>query len=138
MRILILTQYYLPETGAPQNRLSSLAFYLKEFGNEVEILTANPNYPRNEIYPGYQAWKNCTEVINEIKVYFKDKVYQTIIPRNIRLSEAPSFGKPINYYDASSVGAARYKELAEELLGIYKVLNKVNENAPQGEYQNGQ
>ena len=57
------------------------------------------------------------EVINEIKGYFKEKTYTTVIPRNIRLSEAPSFGKPINSYDNASVGAVRYKELAEEFLG---------------------
>jgi chromosome partitioning protein len=56
------------------------------------------------------------EVINEIKNYFKDKVYKSIIPRNIRLSEAPSFGKPINFYDSTSVGSIKYKELAEEFL----------------------
>lgn len=56
------------------------------------------------------------EVIKEIKNYFQDKVYQTIIPRNIKLSEAPSFGKPINHYDAASVGAIKYKELAEEVI----------------------
>src|SRR3984885_6216808 len=56
------------------------------------------------------------EVINEIKNYFKDKVYKSIIPRNIRLSEAPSFGKPINFYDKTSVGSLKYKELAEEFL----------------------
>lgn len=56
------------------------------------------------------------EVINEIRNYFKEKVYATIIPRNIRLSEAPSYGKPINLYDSVSVGAKRYGELAEEVL----------------------
>lgn len=56
------------------------------------------------------------EVINEIRNYFKDKVYQTIIPRNIRLSEAPSYGKPINLYDNASVGAKKYSELASEVL----------------------
>ncbi len=56
------------------------------------------------------------EVINEIKNYFKEKVYKPIIPRNIRLSEAPSFGKPINYYDPHSIGSLKYKELAEEFL----------------------
>ncbi len=56
------------------------------------------------------------EVIKEIKNYFQEKVYNTVIPRNIRLSEAPSFGKPINHYDATSVGAIKYKELAEEVL----------------------
>lgn len=57
-----------------------------------------------------------TEVINEIKSYFKDKVYQAIIPRNVKLSEAPSFGKPIIYYDNASIGAQKYKELASEFL----------------------
>lgn len=56
------------------------------------------------------------EVISEIKNYFKDKVYQTIIPRNIRLSEAPSYGKPINRYDSSSIGAKKYAELAMEIV----------------------
>lgn len=64
-----------------------------------------------------------SEVINEIKNYFKDKVYTAVIPRNIRLSEAPSFGKPINHYDATSVGAIKYKELAQEVLAINTVAN---------------
>ena len=56
------------------------------------------------------------EVMSEIKNYFKDKVYQAVIPRNIRLSEAPSHGKPINRYDSSSIGAKKYAELAKEVL----------------------
>ncbi len=75
-----------------------------------------------------------TEVINEIKNYFKDKVFKTIIPRNIKLSEAPSFGKPIAIYDGSSIGAKRYKELAEEILGAYK--NVINDSL-QTSYNNG-
>jgi chromosome partitioning protein len=57
------------------------------------------------------------EVIKEIKNFFGDKVYQTIVPRNVRLSEAPSFGKPINHYDPTSVGSIKYMELANEVLG---------------------
>lgn len=57
-----------------------------------------------------------TEVINEIKAYFKDKVYETVIPRNIRLSEAPSHGKPITIYDSSSIGAQKYRALAAEVV----------------------
>jgi len=68
LRILILSQYYLPETGAPQNRLSSLACYLQRFGNDVEILTALPNYPRSQIYPEYKNKKRRKEIINNIKV----------------------------------------------------------------------
>jgi chromosome partitioning protein len=57
------------------------------------------------------------EVITEARNYFKDKVYHTVIPRNIRLTEAPSFGKPIVLYDKESVGAEKYGELAKEMLG---------------------
>lgn len=65
-----------------------------------------------------------TEVIKEIKTYFKEKVYDTIIPRNIRLSEAPSHGKPITMYDGTSIGAKKYRELAEEFLDIPVNLRK--------------
>jgi chromosome partitioning protein len=57
-----------------------------------------------------------SEVIKEIRSYFNEMVYETIIPRNIRLSEAPSYGKPINYYDQSSIGSEKYTELAKELV----------------------
>ncbi|PIW59934.1 MAG: sporulation initiation inhibitor Soj [Candidatus Omnitrophica bacterium CG12_big_fil_rev_8_21_14_0_65_50_5] len=56
------------------------------------------------------------EVIKEIKKFFDSKVYTTIIPRNIRLGEAPSFGKPIHVYDPESIGAKRYMDLAKEFL----------------------
>jgi chromosome partitioning protein len=58
----------------------------------------------------------CNQVAGEVRRYFKDKVINTIINRNIRLSEAPSFGLPIIMYDATSSGAANYMKLAEELL----------------------
>ena len=53
----------------------------------------------------------------EARSYFKHKVYQTVIPRNIRLSEAPGFGKPIALYDRTSIGAQKYLELCREILG---------------------
>jgi chromosome partitioning protein len=58
------------------------------------------------------------EVIQEARNYFKDKVYQTVIPRNIRLTEAPSYGKPIALYDKDSIGAQKYEELSKEVLGV--------------------
>lgn len=64
-----------------------------------------------------------SEVMAEIRNYFKDKVYQTVIPRSVRLSEAPSFGKPISVYDKNSVGARRYDELAQEIINPQAVLN---------------
>lgn len=56
------------------------------------------------------------QVIEEVKKYFQDKVYKTIIPRNVRLSEAPSHGKPIILYDSKSKGAEVYLELAKEVV----------------------
>ncbi len=60
--------------------------------------------------------KLSQQVIDEVRNHFKDKVYETVIPRNVRLSEAPSFGKPINIYDDKSKGAIAYKELAREFI----------------------
>ncbi|MFP3727319.1 AAA family ATPase [Priestia filamentosa] len=56
------------------------------------------------------------QVTEEVKKYFRDKVYQTIIPRNVRLSEAPSHGAPIILYDHKSRGAEVYMELAKEVI----------------------
>jgi chromosome partitioning protein len=56
------------------------------------------------------------QVAEDVKRYFRDKVYRTIIPRNVRLSEAPSHGKPITVYDSRSRGAEVYRELAEEVV----------------------
>lgn len=56
------------------------------------------------------------QVVDEVKKYFKNKVYSTIIPRNVRLSEAPSFGLPIIMYDPKSKGAECYLDLADEVI----------------------
>lgn len=56
------------------------------------------------------------EVVEEVKKYFKGKVYSTIIPRNVKLAEAPSYGMPIMLYDKSCKGAEAYLELAQEFL----------------------
>ncbi len=56
------------------------------------------------------------QVVREVKKFFPKKVYATVIPRNVRLSEAPSFGQPIIYFDRASRGAAAYTALAEEFL----------------------
>ncbi len=59
----------------------------------------------------------CNQVAAEVREYFKDKVYKTVINRNVRLGEAPSFGKPIIMYDATSTGTQNYISLAEEFIG---------------------
>lgn len=58
------------------------------------------------------------QVIEEVKKYFQDKVYQTVIPRNVRLSEAPSHGQSIITYDPKSKGAEMYSDLAKEVIGL--------------------
>lgn len=59
----------------------------------------------------------ATQVVQEAQEYFGDKVYNTIIPRNVKLSESPSFGKPILLYDVQCTGARSYLELAREVIG---------------------
>ncbi len=65
------------------------------------------------------------QVVEEVKKYFKNKVYRTIIPRNVRLSEAPSFGLPIILYDPKSKGAECYLELAEEVIEYTEEMSKL-------------
>ena len=58
----------------------------------------------------------CVQVVEEVKHFFKDKVYNTIIPRSVRMSEAPSHGLPISLYDPRNVGTRAYQALAEEFI----------------------
>ncbi len=60
------------------------------------------------------------QVVDEVKAHFKNRVYRTIIPRNVRLSEAPSYGLPIILYDGKSKGAECYLELADEVIEYTK------------------
>ncbi len=65
----------------------------------------------------YDARLNLSQqVAEEARKFFAERVYRTVIPRNVRLSEAPSFGKPIVLYDPHSTGAESYRELAREVL----------------------
>lgn len=64
--------------------------------------------------------KLSSEVVAEVKSYFKDQVFDTIIPRNIKISESPSFGLPIDKYDPSSIGAKAYQRLVVEFLDRYE------------------
>ena len=56
------------------------------------------------------------QVVDEVKKYFGKKVYRSVIPRNVRLSEAPSFGEPINVFDRTATGAVAYTSLAKEVI----------------------
>ncbi len=68
MKLLILTQYYPPETGAPQNRLSDLAQRLSAAGHDITVLTAMPNYPRMEIFEAYRGKKFVSETLNGVSI----------------------------------------------------------------------
>lgn len=65
------------------------------------------------------------EVISEVQKFFGGKVYKTVIPRTIKLTEAPGFGKPIALYDPDSPGAKKYSEVADEMLGLYKITEPI-------------
>ena len=70
----------------------------------------------------YDARTNLsTQVIEEVRKYFKNKVYRSIIPRNVKLSEAPSFSLPVALYDKNSKGAEAYMELAKEVIRNNKI-----------------
>lgn len=65
----------------------------------------------------YDGRLNLTQqVVEEVKKYFPRQVFRTVVPRAVRLSEAPGFGQPVMYYDKTSKGAKAYRELAEEVL----------------------
>ena len=95
---------------------------LTQLSNTVRLVkdNLNPNLVIEGVLLTMADYRtNLTkEVIEEARKYFKEKVYQTVIPRNIRLTESPSFGKPIALYDKESLGAQKYEELCKEILGL--------------------
>ncbi len=78
----------------------------------------NPDlYMEGVVFTMYDARTNLSmQVVENVKQNLNQKVYKTVIPRNIRLAEAPSFGLPINLYDAKSAGAEAYRSLAQEII----------------------
>ena len=99
-------------------------FALEGVGQLMRTVTLVRRYLNEEIeldgvvLTMYDSRTNLAkEVAEEVKAQFKKSLFETIIPRNIRLSEAPSFGKPIYYYDPSSAGAKAFMDLAEEVAG---------------------
>lgn len=108
-RILIPIQceYYALE-GLSQ-LMNTVALVKKHLNPELEIEGA--------VLTMFDARTNLSiQVVDEVKAYFKEKVFNSIIPRNVRLSEAPSYGMPIVLYDPKSKGAEQYQELAKEVI----------------------
>ena len=93
---------------------------LSQLLNTVRLVQQNHNAAlaiEGVLLTMYDARLNLSkQVVAEAREYFGDEVYRTVIPRNVRLAEAPSFGKPIIFYDVQSVGAKSYLALAQEIL----------------------
>lgn len=105
--IPVQCEYYALE-GLSQ-LLNTVRLVQKHFNPELEI--------EGVLLTMYDARTNLgNEVVAEVRKYFREKVYETIIPRNIRLSEAPSHGMPIIDYDPRSRGAEVYQALAKEVV----------------------
>lgn len=93
---------------------------LSQLLNTIKIVKKRLN-PRLEIegilLTMYDSRTNLSsQVVSDVTNYFKDKVFKTIIPRNVKLSEAPSYGMPINLYQPDSTGASSYREFSKEIL----------------------
>ena len=90
--------------------------------NTVELVRKHLNknlYVEGAILTMYDIRTNlANQVVREVKRFFQNKVYKTVIPRNVRLSEAPSYGMPITEYDPRSKGAKSYMKFAKEFLKI--------------------
>ena len=107
LMIPIQCEYYALE-GLSQ-LMSTLRQVKRRYNPEIEI--------EGVLLTMYDSRLNLTmQVAEELKKYFPQKVYATVIPRNVRLSEAPSFGQPILYYDRGSRGNIAYEALTKEFL----------------------
>lgn len=105
--IPIQCEYYALE-GLSQ-LMNTIRLVQKHLNSDLEI--------EGVVLTMFDARTNLSiQVVDEVKSYFKDKVFTSIIPRNVRLSEAPSFGKPIITYDSKSKGSEMYMELAKEVI----------------------
>jgi chromosome partitioning protein len=96
--------------------MEGLNLLMRTIGNVKKQLNPHLNI-LGIVFTMYTArTRLANDVVDDISSYFADQVFQTRIPRNVRLSEAPSHGLPINVYDGSSAGAKSYESLAEEVL----------------------
>ena len=97
--------------------------------NTINLVKKHLNkslYTEGALLTMYDIRTNLSnQVVKEVKKYFEDKVYKTVIPRNVKLSEAPSYGMPITLYDPKSKGAKSYDKFTKEFL---KVNEKKEEN----------
>ncbi len=94
---------------------------LSQLIHTINLVKARLNPPldmEGVVFTMYDSRTNLSnQVVENVKANLKQRVFNTLIPRNVRLAEAPSFGMPINMYDKKSAGAEAYKALAEEIIG---------------------
>jgi chromosome partitioning protein len=113
---LVAAQYVLIPLQCEYFALEGLSLLLKTIQKvQVEL---NPNLTVGGIiFTMYDKRTNLAhEVVQEVTSYFKNKVFRTIIPRNVKISEAPSYSKPISLYDRECIGAKSYEQLADEVI----------------------
>jgi len=103
----IQCEYYALE-GLSQ-LIHTINLVKERLNNELEM--------EGVVFTMYDSRTNLSlQVVENVKSHLNQKIFNTLIPRNIRLAEAPSYGKPINLYDAKSAGAEAYMSLAEEII----------------------
>ena len=71
---------------------------------------------QNDFIDGSLGTAEAVKIVDNVKANLNEIIYNTLVPRNVRLAEAPSFGLPINLYDSRSAGAEAYRALAEEVI----------------------
>ena len=105
--------------------------------NTIELVREHMNkslYIEGALLTMYDARTNLSnQVVKEVKRYFDNKVYKNIIPRNVKLSEAPSYGMPITLYDPRSKGAKSYEKFTREFLKINEEEQKAAKHMKKGE-----
>jgi len=88
--------------------------------NTINLVKENLNFSleiEGILFTMYDSRTNLSrDVVNEVRKYFKGRIFNSIIPRNVRVSEAPSYGKPVVIYDKNSKGAIAYRKLAKEVM----------------------
>ena len=96
--------------------------------NTVELVKKHLNknlYVEGALLTMYDIRTNlANQVVEEVKRFFQNKVYRTVIPRNVKVSEAPSYGMPITIYDPKSKGARSYEKFTKEFLKINELEQK--------------
>ena len=92
-------------------------------GINLGIISEKTGYDTDELEPDFELEADLgidtvkqAEIFGEVREHFGDRVCEQIVPRSVRLSEAPSYGQPITIFDPTSTGAVAYRELAKEVL----------------------